>query len=231
MSAVVLNTIANIIITVAFSTALVAVIVMPVHPGSFMRHGIKVLVGGAMFIYVFVGASHVLQFTGVTNSLDIYENFLKVLFIPLLASAAYALRVNEQLRITERQARVLSAEHDMLMRVVDTTPTGVAVLDTDGRIEFANEKAKHLLQLEEDRDTGAIRTPSWTFGSDPDSGPGVMRSCAGTEARRDVMCTFSWPNGTMLHVTLNSTPIYAADGTVVGAVVAFSSTEAASASA
>ncbi|HEY3317065.1 MAG TPA: PAS domain-containing protein [Coriobacteriia bacterium] len=231
MSANVLNVIANLISALAFTAAFVGVLAIPDRPGGFVRAGMKLLFAGAMSVYMFVGFSHVLQFLNVTTALDIFENYLKVLFIPLLACAAYALSMNEQLRIMQRQAGVLSAEHDMLMRIVDTTPTGVVVLDVSGRIEFANDRAREMLELEDDPDTSRILTPRWTCGDSPGSAPGDLSACLTTSQVRDEARTLRWPDGTTRSLSLNATPIFASDGSRVGAVVAFTSADPGSAAA
>jgi PAS domain-containing protein len=223
-----LNVIANGIGLLAFGAALAGVLAIPVRSGGFMRGGIKLLLGGAMALYVFVSFSHVLQFTNVTSALDIFENYLKTLFIPLVACAAYAMRMNEQLRVTRRQSDVLSAEHDMLMRIVDTTPTGVVVLDADGRIEFANERAQGMLELEEDPDTSRVLTPTWVAGDAPGTAPGDLGACLKSAEVRDQACAIRWPDGTTRRLSLSATPIIAADGSRAGSIVALALAEAAS---
>lgn len=214
-----LNIVANVVATVAYAVALIGVLAMPARPGGFMRNGIKFLIAGAMAINVFVGFSHILQFGGVTDALDIYENYLKVLVIPLLAVAAYTVRMNEQLRVIERQQRVASAEHDMLMRIVDTTPTGLLVVDAEGRIEFANDRAKDMLDIAEDPQTGAPMAATWTC--EDANAPGMLSCCVKDGAVRDGRCALRWPDGVTRVIAINATPIATADGGSVGAVVAF----------
>lgn len=223
-----LSILANAAGVFAWGAAFVGVLMMPARPGGFMRGGIKLLLGGAMSIYLFVSASHLLQFTHVTSALDIFENYVKTLFIPLVAAAAYALVMNEQLRVTHRQANILSAEHDMLMRIVDTTPTGVVVLDPTGRIEFANDRARDMLELKEDPDTCRVLTPEWVAGDMPGTQPGDLSVCVPVSEVRDQRCTLCWPDGTTRQLSLNATPIIAADGTRVGSVVALAVVESAS---
>lgn len=211
----------NIVLTLGYAAAAGAFLAVPVRRGGVIRSGIKYMLAGAMGIYVFVGISHLLQFTNVTSAFDFYENYLKVLFIPLLSYAAYAIGMSFQLQRTEQQSAVLSAEHDMLMRIVDTTPNGLVVLDPFGRIEFANDKARQMLELDESPETGAVRAPAWVCGSDPDAEPGAMRCCTGRGQLRDELCTVVWPDGTHVVLQLNVTPILASDGSEVGAVAAF----------
>ena len=222
----------SLISALGFSAAMLAVAFMPTRPGGFARPGIRLLLAGAMSIYAFVGFSHVLQFSGVTSALDIYENYLKVLFIPLASYTAYAVRMNEQLRETERHARVLSAEHEMLMRVVDTTPTGVAVIDDTGRPEFVNDRAQAVLGISEDPETGRYTEPRWVLTTRGSNEPVRDFSFAlGPDIVRDAECTLRWPDGRALGLLVNATPIKNAEGAVAGAVMAFTERPAAAAHA
>jgi hypothetical protein len=215
-----LQSVANVVVLLGFAAALLAVVTMPARPGMFITPGIKLILGAAMFVWMFSGFSHVMQYGLGILSLDVYENYLKVLFVPFIACAGYLINANQQLRETERHAMVLSAEHEMLMRVVDTTPTGIVVLDHAGRIEFANERAKATLELREDADTGILRTPGWTCLDGPGCAPGTLSCCISAEPVRDRACAVAWPNGGTTHLSLNSTPIVAPDGSTVGSVVA-----------
>lgn len=220
--------IANLLSALGFSAAVAGVVAMPSRPGGFARRGIKLLAIGALSIYAFVGFSHILQYLGITTAFDIYENYLKVLFIPLASCVAYAVRMNDQLRETERHARILTAEHEMLMRVVDTTPTGVAVVDDTGRLEFANERAQAILGVAEDPNSSGYTEPRWVLTTRATQEP--MRDFSfvlGPDIVRDAVCTLRWPDGRALALLVNSSPIKSAEGRVVGAVIAFTERPAA----
>jgi PAS domain-containing protein len=218
----------NVIVFVGFVVALIAVLTTPTRPTSFYTRGVKFILAGAMGVWAFVGLSHNVQYGMGSLPLDVYENYLKVLFFPLLGYGAYVARVNEQWRETERHADVLAAEHAMLMRVVDTAPSALLVIDDAGRIEFANERAKEMLELGEDPDTARYRTPAWICeGSTCRDVPAAFSCCLGSEPRRDALCSLCWPDGRSLRVLVNSTPITASDGSVSGAVVAFEESAAA----
>ena len=65
--------------------------------------------------------------------------------------------------VTERRQleAELRQENEIRERVFETTPTGVLVLDDEGRIERANERATELLQIETDPDGLAYDSPEW----------------------------------------------------------------------
>ena len=71
--------------------------------------------------------------------------------------------------VTERRRLEadLRHENEIRERVFETTPTGVLVLDGDGRIERANERAAELLAIDTDPDGVAYDHPEWeTFDED-----------------------------------------------------------------
>lgn len=212
----------NAVVFVAFTAAAVGALTTPARPGGMGSRGVNALFAVAMAVFAFVGLSHVLQHAGITSALDTYENYVKVLFFPLLGYATHALSQHEQLRETRRHALVLSAEHEMLMRIVDTTPTALLVLDGGGRIEFANERARLLLELEDDENTGGIRQPDvyCTCGGGREAAPGFGR-CLRAGLMRDETCLLESAEGECTRVLLNSSPIESAEGDVVGAIVAF----------
>lgn len=212
----------NAVVFVAFTAASIGALTTPVRPNGMGARGVNALFAGAMAVFAFVGLSHVLQHAGITSALDTYENYMKVLFFPLLGYAAHALSQHEQLRETQRHALVLSAEHEMLMRIVDTTPTALLVLDGTGRIEFANERARLLLELKDDENTGGFRQPDvyCTCGGARQAAPGFAR-CLKAGPVRDETCLLESAEGECRRVLLNSTPIESAEGEVVGALVAF----------
>jgi PAS domain-containing protein len=213
---------ANLVMALGFLTALVLLETLPLRPRGFGTGGIKVVMGVALSIYTFVGISHVLQYTGVSAVLDPYENYVRLLFIPIVTAGTIAGRLDEQLRQSRSQAQVLEIEHEILMRVVDTTLTGIALLDESGRVKFVNERGRGLLRLVEDTATGGYLKPSWALtrpGMDSptrDFSPYVSVTPA-VEAE----CTLRWPDGRSLPLTVSSTPITAVDGGVTGAVLAF----------
>lgn len=207
----------------SFLAAFVILETMPLREEGYGRGGFKLVMGSAMAIFAFVGLSHLLQRTGVTPALDVYENYVKVMFIPIVTIGTLAGRVDEELSRARAQARVLAAEHEMLMGIVDTTLTGIAVLDATGHIEFVNERGRALLTLAEDPHTGRYQPPSWILTC-PDV-PEPMRDFAmfvGEKPVRDAECTLRWPDGRSVPLTVSATPIKVPDGTVTGAVLAFS---------
>jgi PAS domain-containing protein len=212
----------NLVMTLGFLVALVILLALPLRTGGFGKGGFKLVIGAALAIYVFVGVSRVLQFLNITAMFDVYENYLKVLFIPVVTIGTLAGYVDQQLKASQSQARVLAAEHDMLMRVLETTQTGIAVVDAAGHVEFANERGQAMLGLHETAATGRYSEPAWALTCSGSVEPTRDFSLyVSGETVRDAECTLRWPAGRSLRLIVNATPITAVDGSVSGAVVAF----------
>lgn len=216
-----LPVVSNVAMALTFGAAFIAIVSTPTKPGGLMRPGLKVAFGSAMAIWVFVGTSHALQFANITRFFDVYENYAKVLFLPFMAYGCYGVAMSEQLRRSERQGMMLRAEHELLMRVIDTTPTGIAVMDSSGSIEFANDRAREILELDEDPDTGRLQASTWTCRSATCEGAETAGArCRRNEPLRDGRCVMTWPDGQRRSLVVNTTPINAADGSHTGVLVA-----------
>lgn len=128
----------------------------------------------ATVLLLVVSVSNALEHSGVTSAFDSYEDYLEILFPPLVAYGVYLTYVSSKIEQTRRSARALEAQHGMLVSIVDATPVGIAVLDDLGRVTFANERAKDTLELTEDAETGDYCNPGWV-AHDLEEGPGAAR--------------------------------------------------------
>ncbi len=79
-----------------------------------------------MLLLVFVSTSNVLEHAGITESLDPYEDYVEVLFFPLLGYAAYVMSSTEQIARLRMTQRAAVAEHDLPMRIVVVDGRGCA---------------------------------------------------------------------------------------------------------
>lgn len=109
-------------------------------------------------VYVIVSASNLLEHVGVTAFFDTYEDYAEVLWVPLVVWAIYT-RIGAERLVTARRAEdAIRREHELLTRIVETTPTGIVVADAEGDVSFANDVAEHILARAVDGqlDLGAI---------------------------------------------------------------------------
>jgi PAS domain S-box-containing protein len=128
--------------------------------------------------------------------------------------------------ITERKAaeRQLQEEHDLLNRILETSPAAIVVLNTDGAFVEASGRAEEVLGLEKDEVTDrAYNDPAWCIRA-PDGGSMTeedlpfSRVMATEEPVYDVEHRIEWPDGTQRLLSVSGAPLHAAHGELDGAV-------------
>jgi PAS domain S-box-containing protein len=124
----------------------------------------------------------------------------------------------------KRAEEALWREHDLLNRVMETSPAGITVVDREGQIAFANARAEQVLGLT--RDEIAQRTynaPEWRItdfeGSPfPDEALPFRRVIATGQPVYDVRHAIEWPDGRRVLLSINATPLFDEIGQVNGMV-------------
>ncbi len=101
----------------------------------------------AMLSAAFVMFSNFVEHLGVTASLDAVEDFVGIVFFPLLAYAYYLIWVDQRMAALKSAVGAAQAEHEMLMNVLDSIHAAVVLVDAGGRITFANDYARKILEL------------------------------------------------------------------------------------
>jgi PAS domain-containing protein len=215
--------IADFISMVAFAIATVVVLTIPTSPEGPVRRVTKQLFVSAMALEVFIGVSNVLEHGGITAALDVYEDFAEILFVPLIAYAAYSMYMTRQIEDQRRAANAAKQQHEMLMNVVDTSPAGIMVIGDAGRIMFVNKSARRVLELEEDAETGEYRTPGWRVRDPKGAGPASdsFEEFARGAVFDGVERVVEWPSGHKAILSMSATPMHDRAGNVGGSVVAF----------
>lgn len=134
----------------AFATGLVIATRIPLARLGGYERQVRTLLMITMALYVFVGVSNILEHSGVTAALDAYEDYAEILFIPSMAYLVYSAGLALQVQQLAEAEESLRAEHELLIGVVETSPSGVMRIDADGAIVFANDRARALLGLRRD---------------------------------------------------------------------------------
>jgi len=218
MNAVVV--VSDVVSTIAFLAAAIIALTLRFE-SPIVTRSVRYMFAAAMTLYVFVGVSNILEHTGITAALDVYEDFAEILFLPTLAYIASTMFQNQQLDSQAKAARVMQRQNDLLLNIVDTVPGGILVLDPSGAVTFANEGAERLLSTQSDAFGSVQITPSWTL-VDPSDGSSTSLgeiASGGALVRRPLRV--KWPDGTMLDIVLSSTPMSGKGGELGGSVVAF----------
>jgi len=160
----------------------------------------------ALALYVFVSASNVLEHAGVSAAFDAYEDYAEVLFVPLAAYILYSRSTSEQLDRATRAEAAIRSEHELLMRVVETTPAGILVTDSAGTVSFANDEARRMLGL---RSTEAGALACAGCADDGVVRPGGRLDLTAVAAAAPVhglLQTVDGPSGTII-VMVGATPL------------------------
>lgn len=118
----------------------------------------------------------------------------------------------------------LREERDLLERIFETSPVAITVLDVDGNITRANDRAEEVLGLTPNNiESRAYNDPIWrhtTVDGKPlpnESQPFVVVMKTGKPVY-DVRHAIEWPDGRRRILSINGTPLRDADGTITGSM-------------
>ncbi|HEX9092565.1 MAG TPA: PAS domain-containing protein [Coriobacteriia bacterium] len=215
----------DVIALIAFAAAIPVVFSIPGDRRSPFSAGAKLFVAGGVVAHAVVMLGDILVSQGVASLLEPIEGAVELLWVPLIAFAVYSLYSRQQmLDATTAQHGALRA-NEMLETIVDTAPAGIVLLDGSGALTFANQAARHLLDLEKDGTAAEGATLGFTVTLDPAAGEGSrlpgMRALIASGKLAGAEALVEWPNGWRRRLSVNTAPETDADGCVTGVVVAF----------
>jgi PAS domain-containing protein len=211
---------------IAFTGALVAILLIPVRAGGSFNVAAKTFFATSMATYLVSTLGSILDhFRLMPAGFDAVVTSVELLWVPLILFGVYAMYSHQQLTDSVDARRSVVRASAMLESVMDTAPAGVVVLNDIGAITFANPEARRLLDMEEEP-LAEFTDPKWSVCIGDDSDGSLDRRCdfgelLGAEPLRNVSVTVSWPNGWRRRLAVNTTPFVAASGSVSGAVAAF----------
>jgi PAS domain-containing protein len=175
----------------------------------------------AMGLYAFVGFSNVLEHSGITSVLDLWEDYAEITFIAALAYIASTMLQNRQLNTQENAARLMRQQNDLLLNIVDTVPGGILVVGPTGAVTFANEGAERLLGMTSDSGGSVRITPSWTLFDPMTAEETTLAQIASGGALSRKPLFARWPDGTQTELVFSSTPMSTHAGELGGSIIAF----------
>ena len=131
--------------------------------------------------------------------------------------------------ITERkQAEIrLHASEERLKRIVETMPDGIAIVDRDGAITFANPPAERILGLSRAGITQrSYNDPQWSITAVdgepfPDENLPFARVKTGRRSVYNVEHAIVYPDGKRVVLSVNASPLHDAKGNFEGMVASF----------
>jgi len=128
----------------------------------------RILLGVGLGIYTFVGFSNLLQSSGLTEALDLYEDYAELLFIPFFAYFIYSYGAAQETAKRKATEAALRASQAQYRTLVDNIDLGISLIDSSYRVVMANAAQARLLG----------RTPS----------PYTGKNCFRSFAERDDAC-------------------------------------------
>lgn len=216
---------ADAVSAVLFLAAAALVIMARPRKDAAIDRWFRMFFAAAMGLYVIVGVSNALEHLGISDAFDVYEDYIEILFVPLILYAAHQAYMRTGLNERLRSYWALSSQYDLTLHVIDTVPCGVVIVDDTGRVTFANARARDQLELSEDPVTGGFRPVDWiALGADGEPEPGVepgrLSAFAGlTDA--EVEQRVRWPDGRTVTLSVSSTSMASRSGGIGGSIVAF----------
>ena len=131
--------------------------------------------------------------------------------------------------ITERKQveRDLRQERDLVQGIVETSPVGITVVDADGEVTFANERAEDIYgRSREEISEFSHNDPRWELvdenGEPLETGDTPFdRVVTQKEAIHDQVLGLRRPSGERVWVSVNGAPQWTEDGELERAVFAF----------
>ncbi len=136
-------TILDIISTAAFLVALI--LTLRIGPKLLSRSSHRLLVL-ALFIYVFVGFSNILEHGGITAYFDFYEDYMEMFFLPIFIAFGYSVVVSQEVRKREiTEAAFQESKSPLYRSLVENIDLGVTLIDGEGTIVMANAAQARML--------------------------------------------------------------------------------------
>lgn len=151
----------------------------------------------------------------------LFESYVEILFPVLAVVLVYSAYSARQLADVRSTQRALVRSHEMTMGIIDAAPAGILFLDPTGRITFANETARQVLDLAEDPHTGRLVGPDWTVIDDRGAQSPGFCVLVEDESVKDLPLTVQWPTGWSVELDISTEPLRDAREGLGGVVATF----------
>jgi two-component system cell cycle sensor histidine kinase/response regulator CckA len=166
---------------------------------------------------VFSGFANVLEHTGVTDRLDVYEDYSEILFVPFSLCFIYAYWTREELLRRKRVEDAFSHERYLLHAIMDSTPDAIYFKDTESRFSRISKGVAERFGLSDPAE--AIGRTDFDFFTDEHAREAF-------EDEREVMRTGepivgkeekeTWPDGATTWASTTKMPLRDEEGGLVG---------------
>jgi PAS domain-containing protein len=149
------------------------------------------------------------------------EDNIDTLFPLLVLGIAFAALSAQQYDDVVRSTRAHGRTHDLMMDIVEAAPAGILFLSSNGRIRFANDAAKHVLDLVESPESATVITPGWVVEDAESAEPGALLPLVHDHSYDGLPVALRWPSGWRVELRASGRPLVDATGELGGVVVTF----------
>jgi len=171
----------------------------------------------ALLTCLFTSISNVLEHTGRTGALDVFEDYSEILFVPFSLSFIHALWTRQELNRRRRVERQLAHERYLLHAIMDNVPDQIFFKDADGRFTRVSEAMA---------DSFGLNDPSEAIGRTDGDFRAAEHARQALEDEREVMRTGralvgkeekeTWPDGRTTWASTTKLPLRDDEGEIVG---------------
>jgi PAS domain-containing protein len=207
---------------VTFAAAFVVLAATPAkRSNERFQPAVKWLMLAALGVYVLVTASDVATQFGITSVGEPIEDYVESLFPLLVLGAAFAAFGAQQNSDVSHAQTALGHANDLMLGIVDAAPAGIMFLSSNGRIRFANDAAKHVLDLVESPESATVITPGWIVEGLESAEPGALLNLVRAEPYDGLPIVLRWPSGWRVELRASGRPLVDATEELGGVVVTF----------
>lgn len=220
----ILAVIGDVVAIVTFLVAIGIALNTPSGGDSPMVPITKWLLITAFATRAYVSATKVYASYAGPNFFEDFGDYIEVLFPVMVTMSVASAFMAQKMEDLDRSQRAMHAANEMMLDMVDAAPAGILVLDGAGNVTFANDSARHTLDLEENPDTGGLSTPGWTV-RDPS---GVVMSdfsfLVNDTSARPVKLRVEWPDSDWkIDLIVSARPLQSDGSRADGVVATFES--------
>ncbi len=206
---------------IAFAAAVLVTIATPSSEGSTFNPTTKGIMIAAFGTYVYVTGAKVLGDRLAGTYIENFDDYIEVLFPVLVLMAVFAAYSHQQMLDLQRSQRAVKRSYDMMLEIVDAAASGMMLLDSFGRITFANDTARAFLDLGETPDTGQIQTPGWTVKCGDQEPADDFRGLLLDGRSEGIPVAVVWPKGWRVDLRVSVSPLSEDSGRIGGYVASF----------
>jgi len=158
------------------------------------------------------------------NKIFVEINASRILYSGRPADLVIVRDISERKKAGEE----LKHQHDLINRMMETSPIGITMVDKKGSIVFANPQAERILSLTRDKIKGrTYNDPAWrisNFHGDPvpDEDLPFTRVIRTMQPVYDVRHAIEYPDGRRVLLSINGAPLIDENGDIDAVVFALS---------